>query len=70
MTKLTGQEMPWPLVETSWLADHLEDPDLRILDCSVMMEITDRGDRKYSSGRAAWKARTVNLRTPDVRGVL
>ena len=54
MTKLTGQEMPRPLVETSWLAEHLQDPDLRIIDCSLMIEITDRGDRNYSSGRAAW----------------
>ncbi len=43
------------LVETEWLAAHLQDSDLRILDCSVMMEITDKGDRKYSSGKARWE---------------
>lgn len=48
--------MPRPLVDTHWLAEHLEDPNLRILDCSVMMEISDQGARKYSNGRAAWEA--------------
>lgn len=46
--------MSWPLVETDWLAEHLEDPALRILDCSVIMEITDQGDRNYSGGKAAF----------------
>lgn len=22
-----------PLVETNWLADHLDDPDVRVLEC-------------------------------------
>ena len=54
MAESTEQKMPRPLVETSWLAERLDDPALRILDCSVMMEISDQGDRKYGSGRAAW----------------
>ena len=46
--------MPTPLVESAWLQEHLEDPDLRILDCSVIRN--DHGDGTYSfrSGRKAW----------------
>lgn len=43
-----------PLVETAWLAEHLGDPDLRIFDCSVVMEMTD-GEYKFVSGRKEWE---------------
>ncbi len=52
MTETGEREAPPPLVETNWLAKRLDKPDLRILDCSVIMNITDEGDRKYSSGKA------------------
>ncbi|HVX30097.1 MAG TPA: sulfurtransferase [Nitrolancea sp.] len=39
-----------PLVETGWLADHLGDPDLRILDCTVKL-----GPDGAVSGRADWE---------------
>lgn len=37
---------PQYLVETDWLASHLDDPNLRILDCSVLFN---------DDGRAAWE---------------
>ncbi len=45
-----------PLVETDWLAAHLEDPHLRIVDCSVVYQDTENGNRRaYFSGRADWE---------------
>jgi thiosulfate/3-mercaptopyruvate sulfurtransferase len=46
---------PTPLVDTAWLGAHLGDPDLRILDCSVVRQ--DRADGSYTfvSGRETWE---------------
>lgn len=38
---------PNALVSTSWLADHLEDPKLRIFDCTTRLVADDRGERPY-----------------------
>jgi thiosulfate/3-mercaptopyruvate sulfurtransferase len=43
------------LVETDWLAAHLNEADLRIFDCSVTLVPVDGGVRP-ESGRAAWAA--------------
>jgi thiosulfate/3-mercaptopyruvate sulfurtransferase len=43
-----------PLVETDWLLDHLDDPDLRILDCTVFLRPVEGGVRP-ESGRAQWE---------------
>ena len=40
-----------PLVEADWLHEHLEDPDLRILDATVFIT----PDFSTESGRAAWE---------------
>ena len=42
------------LVETDWLQDHLDDPDLRILDCTVFLRPVEGGVRP-ESGRAEWE---------------
>lgn len=52
---------PRYLVETDWLAAHLDDPDLRILDCTVFLrppagESAPRASWTTESGRAAWEA--------------
>ena len=44
---------PEYLVETDWLEAHLNDPDLRILDCTVFFAIDANGVR-LDSGRGAW----------------
>ena len=43
------------LVEPAWLAGHLGDPALRVLDCTVFLS-TDpiSGTRRVESGRPAW----------------
>jgi thiosulfate/3-mercaptopyruvate sulfurtransferase len=42
------------LVETNWLEAHLDDPDIRILDCTTFLQASD--DSYYmESGLEAWK---------------
>ncbi|MEN9704200.1 MAG: hypothetical protein RLZZ393_79 [Pseudomonadota bacterium] len=43
------------LVDGDWLAAHLDDADLRVLDCSVSLVPVEGGVR-LESGRAAWAA--------------
>jgi thiosulfate/3-mercaptopyruvate sulfurtransferase len=44
-----------PLVETDWLAAHLDDPDLRVLECTVYLHPADvPGGVRVESGRATW----------------
>ena len=44
---------PQYLVETAWLEAHLNDPALRILDCTVLFA-TDANGIHIASGRDAW----------------
>jgi thiosulfate/3-mercaptopyruvate sulfurtransferase len=44
---------PQYLVETDWLETHLTDPDLRVLDCTVLFERDEYG-RHLTSGRDVW----------------
>ncbi len=43
------------LVDVDWLRQHLEDPDLRILECSVAFEIGEGGAIRFFSGREDWE---------------
>ena len=44
------------LVEPDWLEAHLDDPDLRILDCTVHLRFDpETGARESTSGRADWE---------------
>jgi thiosulfate/3-mercaptopyruvate sulfurtransferase len=43
------------LVDSAWLEAHLEDPGLRVLDCSVSLVPVEGGVR-LESGREAWAA--------------
>ena len=47
-----------PLVETDWLEANLEDPTLRILDCTVNLQRSD-GETRVESGREAWAAEHI-----------
>jgi len=42
------------LVDVAWLQAHLDDPDLRILDCTVAFEVGDGGRLTFFSGRAGY----------------
>jgi thiosulfate/3-mercaptopyruvate sulfurtransferase len=50
-----GVGRPGYLVETGWLAHHLDDPDLVVLECMVFLHPADvPGGYRVESGRAAW----------------
>jgi thiosulfate/3-mercaptopyruvate sulfurtransferase len=52
--------MPWAkpqlLVETDWLAAHLDDPELRVLECTTILHPRPEGGFRAESGRATWAA--------------
>jgi thiosulfate/3-mercaptopyruvate sulfurtransferase len=49
---------PYPnsriLVETDWLAAHLHEPDLRLVDCNVRMTVKPEGGYEIAKGRDDW----------------
>lgn len=45
--------LPSPLVDTAWLAEHLADPDLRIVDATVQVRL--KPFPRMRSGRREWK---------------
>ena len=47
------------LVETEWLADHLNDPKLRVIDASVIMTRQDDGTWVPSSGRDDYQSNHI-----------
>lgn len=46
---------PEYLVETGWLADHLDDSDIRILDCTAFNRPDGNGGIRAESGRESWE---------------
>ena len=44
------------LVTTEWLSQHLDDPDLIVLDCTVRIEPVEGGGFRPVSGRASYEA--------------
>jgi thiosulfate/3-mercaptopyruvate sulfurtransferase len=42
------------LVETGWLAAHIGDPDLRVVDCSVRLRLQPEPGRRWESGRDSY----------------
>lgn len=44
------------LVTAEWLSEHLDDPDLVVLDCTVLIEVDENGAMLNSSGRANYAA--------------
>jgi len=44
------------LVSAEWLHQHLEDPDLVVLDCTVMVGADEQGDLRTSSGLPNYEA--------------
>jgi len=49
------QALPSPLVSTEWLAARLDEPDIRILDCTVYLHPLPGGDMRAESGRADYE---------------
>ena len=51
----TGDRALQYLVETDWLAAHLDDSNLRIIDCTVFTKNRANGKAGFESGRLAWE---------------
>jgi thiosulfate/3-mercaptopyruvate sulfurtransferase len=47
---------PEYLVETDWLASHLDDPALRVLECTTILHPLPDGGYRAESGLATWEA--------------
>lgn len=47
--------LPSPLVSTDWLEAHLDELQLRILDCSVVMRTLADGSYSFVGGREEWR---------------
>jgi thiosulfate/3-mercaptopyruvate sulfurtransferase len=55
MTDMPSRDRLQPLVETAWLAEHLGEPDLRVLECTVILHPLPEHGYRAESGRAAWE---------------
>jgi thiosulfate/3-mercaptopyruvate sulfurtransferase len=51
---MSTDHQPGYLVSTAWLQAHLDDPDVRILDCTTYMTPQPVGPSRIDSGRADW----------------
>lgn len=59
------------LVDTHWLATHLGEPDLVVLDCTVRFEQTGDGSMRAASGRDGFEAGHIpGARFADLTGAL
>ena len=50
---------PQFLVETGWLADHLNDTDIRVLDCTAFNLPDGNGGIRAESGRESWESEHI-----------
>ena len=51
---MTAWARPQYLVETDWLAQHLDDPGVRVLECTVYLHPRPEGGFRAEAGRAKW----------------
>ncbi len=59
------------LVSVEWLHRHLDDPDLVVLDCTVVIEIDEQGGIRNVNGRANYEAGHIpNAGFADLKGDL
>jgi len=63
--------LPDSLVSTAWLAEHLDDPDLVVLDCTVWLEPAEPSGYVAVSGRSDFEAGHLpGARFADLTGPL
>ncbi|WP_405952161.1 rhodanese-like domain-containing protein [Streptomyces prunicolor] len=69
---MTTSLLPGPLVDDTWLAAHLDDPRLVVLDATALLPSPrEDGDYRSASGRAAWAERHLpGSRHADLTGEL
>jgi len=69
-TRSAGTDMN-TLVTADWLSQHLDDPDLVLLDCTVIVEETEEGGFRSVSGRTHYEAGHIpTARFADLMGDL
>jgi len=56
MTRPKRTDLPWPLVETDWLGEEIDQDDLRIIDCSVVMKTLADGSYTFVGAWDDWAA--------------
>jgi thiosulfate/3-mercaptopyruvate sulfurtransferase len=56
VTQPARTDLPWPLVETDWLGNVLDDADLRVIDCSVVMQTLADGSYTFVGAKDDWLA--------------
>ncbi len=44
------------LIDTKWLEKNLDDPQLRVIDCTVLLDQGEDGSYSFVSGEAVWKS--------------
>lgn len=52
---MISQKLPSSLVETTWLAEHLHDLNIRVIDSTVILHLSPSGDASMECGRTAWE---------------
>jgi thiosulfate/3-mercaptopyruvate sulfurtransferase len=69
---MTTTLLPGPLVDDTWLAAHLDDPRLVVLDATALLPSPrEDGDYRSASGREAWAERHLpGSRHADLTGDL
>jgi thiosulfate/3-mercaptopyruvate sulfurtransferase len=69
---MTTSLLPGPLVDDTWLAAHLDDPRLVVLDATALLPSPrEDGDYRSASGRGSWAERHVpGSRHADLTGDL
>ncbi len=69
---MTTTLLPGPLVDDTWLAAHLDDPRLVVLDATALLPSPrEDGDYRSASGREAWAERHLpGSRHADLTGGL
>ncbi|MFE2884604.1 sulfurtransferase [Streptomyces graminifolii] len=69
---MTTTLLPGPLVDDTWLAAHLDDPRLVVLDATALLPSPrEDGDYRSASGREAWAERRLpGSRHADLTGEL
>jgi thiosulfate/3-mercaptopyruvate sulfurtransferase len=69
---MTTSLLPGPLVDDTWLAAHLDDPRLVVLDATALLPSPrEDGDYRSASGREAWTERHLpGSRHADLTGDL
>ncbi|MFL5655800.1 MAG: sulfurtransferase [Ktedonobacteraceae bacterium] len=52
---MASERLPSPLVETTWLAERLNEPNIRVIDSTVFFQPSPSGGVSIESGRRAWE---------------